>query len=93
MQYNTPQLTFHALCLPFPPSLSPSLPLSLAPQSLACGVGPGPLVSVVPEGPSLELLEQDSKDSAQSTSTSSTSLISNTTEIACQPEYKVTEQG
>uniref|UniRef100_A0A674DE17 DNA (cytosine-5-)-methyltransferase n=1 Tax=Salmo trutta TaxID=8032 RepID=A0A674DE17_SALTR len=89
MQYNTPQLTFHALCLPSPPPpLSPSLPLSLAPQSLACGVGPGTLVSVVPEGPSLELLEQDSKDSAQSTSTSSTSLISNTTEIACQPEYK-----
>uniref|UniRef100_A0A4W5Q2G0 DNA (cytosine-5-)-methyltransferase n=1 Tax=Hucho hucho TaxID=62062 RepID=A0A4W5Q2G0_9TELE len=57
-------------------------------KSLACGVGPGPLVSVVPEGPSLELLEQDSKDSAQSTSTSSTSLISHTTEIACQPEYK-----
>uniref|UniRef100_A0A8C7FV07 DNA (cytosine-5-)-methyltransferase n=1 Tax=Oncorhynchus kisutch TaxID=8019 RepID=A0A8C7FV07_ONCKI len=45
-------------------------------SSLACGVGPGPLVSVVPEGPSLELLEQDSKDSAQSTSNSSTSLIS-----------------
>uniref|UniRef100_A0A8C8MHF5 DNA (cytosine-5-)-methyltransferase n=1 Tax=Oncorhynchus tshawytscha TaxID=74940 RepID=A0A8C8MHF5_ONCTS len=56
--------------------------------SLACGVGPGPLVSVVPEGPSLELLEQDSKDSAQSTSNSSTSLISHATEIACQPEYK-----
>uniref|UniRef100_A0A8C8JUM8 DNA (cytosine-5-)-methyltransferase n=1 Tax=Oncorhynchus tshawytscha TaxID=74940 RepID=A0A8C8JUM8_ONCTS len=34
----------------------------------------------------LELLEQDSKDSAQSTS--STSLASNTTEPACQPEYK-----
>uniref|UniRef100_A0A8C7VZT0 DNA (cytosine-5-)-methyltransferase n=1 Tax=Oncorhynchus mykiss TaxID=8022 RepID=A0A8C7VZT0_ONCMY len=49
-------------------------------------VGPGPLVSVVPESPSLELLEQDSKDSAQSTS--STSLASNTTEPACQPEYK-----
>uniref|UniRef100_A0A8C7QA43 DNA (cytosine-5-)-methyltransferase n=1 Tax=Oncorhynchus mykiss TaxID=8022 RepID=A0A8C7QA43_ONCMY len=76
----------HCACLS--PSLSPSLPLSLAPQSLACGVGPGPLVSVVPEGPSLELLEQDSKDSAQSTSTSSTSLISHATEIACQPEYK-----
>ncbi|XP_036803165.1 DNA (cytosine-5)-methyltransferase 3B isoform X1 [Oncorhynchus mykiss] len=54
--------------------------------SLACSVGPGPLVSVVPESPSLELLEQDSKDSAQSTS--STSLASNTTEPACQPEYK-----
>uniref|UniRef100_A0A674BWZ1 DNA (cytosine-5-)-methyltransferase n=1 Tax=Salmo trutta TaxID=8032 RepID=A0A674BWZ1_SALTR len=51
-------------------------------------VGPGPLVSVVPESPSLELLEQDSKDSAQSTSTSSTSLTSHTTEPACQPEYK-----
>uniref|UniRef100_A0A8C8I1B6 DNA (cytosine-5-)-methyltransferase n=1 Tax=Oncorhynchus tshawytscha TaxID=74940 RepID=A0A8C8I1B6_ONCTS len=50
-------------------------------------VGPGPLVSVVPESPGpLELLEQDSKDSAQSTS--STSLASNTTEPACQPEYK-----
>lgn len=46
-------------------------------------------MSVVPESPSLELLEQDSKDSAQSTS--STSLASNTTEPACQPEYKVTE--
>uniref|UniRef100_A0A6Q2YZ41 DNA (cytosine-5-)-methyltransferase n=1 Tax=Esox lucius TaxID=8010 RepID=A0A6Q2YZ41_ESOLU len=34
-------------------------------------VGPGPLVSVVPESPSLELMEQDSKDSAQSLSTSS----------------------
>uniref|UniRef100_A0A674DAX4 DNA (cytosine-5-)-methyltransferase n=1 Tax=Salmo trutta TaxID=8032 RepID=A0A674DAX4_SALTR len=34
MQYNTPQLTFHALCLPSPPPpLSPSLPLSLAPQT------------------------------------------------------------
>uniref|UniRef100_A0A8C8J3T3 DNA (cytosine-5-)-methyltransferase n=1 Tax=Oncorhynchus tshawytscha TaxID=74940 RepID=A0A8C8J3T3_ONCTS len=81
----------HCACLS--PSLSPSLPLSLTPQSLACGVGPGPLVSVVPEGPSLELLEQDSKDSAQSTSNSSTSLISHATEIACQPEYKVTERG
>uniref|UniRef100_A0A8C7KH48 DNA (cytosine-5-)-methyltransferase n=1 Tax=Oncorhynchus kisutch TaxID=8019 RepID=A0A8C7KH48_ONCKI len=47
-------------------------------RDLACSVGPGPLVSVVPESPSLELLEQDSKDSAQSTS--STSLASNTTE-------------
>uniref|UniRef100_A0A4W5LZX6 DNA (cytosine-5-)-methyltransferase n=1 Tax=Hucho hucho TaxID=62062 RepID=A0A4W5LZX6_9TELE len=59
-----------------------------SPLSLACSVGPGPLVSVVPESPSLELLEQDSKDSAQSTSTSSTSLTSHTTEPACQPEYK-----
>ncbi|XP_029477725.1 DNA (cytosine-5)-methyltransferase 3B-like isoform X1 [Oncorhynchus nerka] len=57
-----------------------------SPLSLACSVGSGPLVSVVPESPSLELLEQDSKDSAQSTS--STSLASNTTEPACQPEYK-----
>uniref|UniRef100_A0A8C8J8E3 DNA (cytosine-5-)-methyltransferase n=1 Tax=Oncorhynchus tshawytscha TaxID=74940 RepID=A0A8C8J8E3_ONCTS len=44
--------------------------------------------STYSEGPSLELLEQDSKDSAQSTSNSSTSLISHATEIACQPEYK-----
>uniref|UniRef100_A0A8C8JQV1 DNA (cytosine-5-)-methyltransferase n=1 Tax=Oncorhynchus tshawytscha TaxID=74940 RepID=A0A8C8JQV1_ONCTS len=74
-------LSFTSLPLP---------PVSLSPQSLACSVGPGPLVSVVPESPGpLELLEQDSKDSAQSTS--STSLASNTTEPACQPEYKVTE--
>uniref|UniRef100_A0A8C7KH67 DNA (cytosine-5-)-methyltransferase n=1 Tax=Oncorhynchus kisutch TaxID=8019 RepID=A0A8C7KH67_ONCKI len=77
----------HCVLLSFP-SL-PLPPVSLSPQSLACSVGPGPLVSVVPESPSLELLEQDSKDSAQSTS--STSLASNTTEPACQPEYKVTE--
>uniref|UniRef100_A0A674BWX1 DNA (cytosine-5-)-methyltransferase n=1 Tax=Salmo trutta TaxID=8032 RepID=A0A674BWX1_SALTR len=76
------------LCVPLTfPSL-PLPPFSLSPQSLACSVGPGPLVSVVPESPSLELLEQDSKDSAQSTSTSSTSLTSHTTEPACQPEYK-----
>uniref|UniRef100_A0A4W5PYY5 DNA (cytosine-5-)-methyltransferase n=1 Tax=Hucho hucho TaxID=62062 RepID=A0A4W5PYY5_9TELE len=47
MQYSTSQLMFHALCLAFPLSiflpLSPSFPFSLAPQSLACGVGPGPL--------------------------------------------------
>uniref|UniRef100_A0A6Q2XD92 DNA (cytosine-5-)-methyltransferase n=1 Tax=Esox lucius TaxID=8010 RepID=A0A6Q2XD92_ESOLU len=59
-----------------------------SPLSLACSVGPGPLVSVVPESPSLELMEQDSKDSAQSLSTSSASLTSHSTEMACQPEYK-----
>ncbi|XP_063064350.1 DNA (cytosine-5)-methyltransferase 3B isoform X2 [Engraulis encrasicolus] len=45
--------------------------------------------AAVPESPSLELLEQDSKDSAQSITTStstSTSLVS--TEATSQPEYK-----
>ncbi|KTF84868.1 hypothetical protein cypCar_00027019, partial [Cyprinus carpio] len=42
------------------------------------------LVSSVPEGPALELMEQDSKDSAQSSTTS----IS-TTDTVSQPEYKV----
>uniref|UniRef100_A0A8C1UAP3 DNA (cytosine-5-)-methyltransferase n=1 Tax=Cyprinus carpio TaxID=7962 RepID=A0A8C1UAP3_CYPCA len=41
------------------------------------------LVSSVPEGPTLELMEQDSKDSAQSSTTS----IS-TTDTVSQPEYK-----
>uniref|UniRef100_A0A673FTL5 DNA (cytosine-5-)-methyltransferase n=1 Tax=Sinocyclocheilus rhinocerous TaxID=307959 RepID=A0A673FTL5_9TELE len=41
------------------------------------------LVSNVPEGPALELMEQDSKDSAQSSTTS----IS-TTDTVSQPEYK-----
>ncbi|KAK7128672.1 hypothetical protein R3I94_017038 [Phoxinus phoxinus] len=40
-------------------------------------------VSSVPEGPILELMEQDSKDSAQSSATSTS-----TTDIARQPEYK-----
>lgn len=41
------------------------------------------LVASVPEGPALELMEQDSKDSAQSSTTSTS-----TTETASQPEYK-----
>ncbi|XDV45759.1 hypothetical protein PO909_013793 [Leuciscus waleckii] len=40
-------------------------------------------VSSVPEGPILELMEQDSKDSAQSSATSTS-----TTDTARQPEYK-----
>ncbi|XP_073794108.1 DNA (cytosine-5)-methyltransferase 3B isoform X6 [Danio rerio] len=40
-------------------------------------------VASVPEGPALELMEQDSKDSAQSSTTSTS-----TTETASQPEYK-----
>ncbi|XP_077070334.1 DNA (cytosine-5)-methyltransferase 3B isoform X2 [Siphateles boraxobius] len=40
-------------------------------------------VSSVPEGPVLELMEQDSKDSAQSSATSTS-----TTDTARQPEYK-----
>ncbi|ROL53232.1 DNA (cytosine-5)-methyltransferase 3B [Anabarilius grahami] len=40
-------------------------------------------VSSVPEGPVLELMEQDSKDSAQSSATSTS-----TTDTASQPEYK-----
>uniref|UniRef100_A0A6Q2YP43 DNA (cytosine-5-)-methyltransferase n=1 Tax=Esox lucius TaxID=8010 RepID=A0A6Q2YP43_ESOLU len=72
-----------------PPSpFSPKQNGDAASPSLACSVGPGPLVSVVPESPSLELMEQDSKDSAQSLSTSSASLTSHSTEMACQPEYK-----
>uniref|UniRef100_A0A6Q2XYC8 DNA (cytosine-5-)-methyltransferase n=1 Tax=Esox lucius TaxID=8010 RepID=A0A6Q2XYC8_ESOLU len=50
--------------------------------------GKGHSLCVVPESPSLELMEQDSKDSAQSLSTSSASLTSHSTEMACQPEYK-----
>ncbi|KAL2104309.1 hypothetical protein ACEWY4_001177 [Coilia grayii] len=46
---------------------------------------PTPPSTGVPESPSLELLEQDSKDSAQSTTTS-TSLAS--AEATSQPEYK-----
>ncbi|XDV45760.1 hypothetical protein PO909_013793 [Leuciscus waleckii] len=41
------------------------------------------MVSSVPEGPILELMEQDSKDSAQSSATSTS-----TTDTARQPEYK-----
>ncbi|XP_056305127.1 DNA (cytosine-5)-methyltransferase 3B isoform X5 [Danio aesculapii] len=41
------------------------------------------LVASVPEGPALELMEQDSKDSAQSSTTSTS-----TTDTASQPEYK-----
>lgn len=51
---------------------------------LLCGGGPRAAVVAsggVPEVPRLELMEQDSKDSAQSTSTSSSSEI--------QPEYNV----
>ncbi|XP_050951793.1 DNA (cytosine-5)-methyltransferase 3B isoform X2 [Labeo rohita] len=40
-------------------------------------------VSSVPEGPALELMEQDSKDSAQSSTTSTS-----TTDTVSQPEYK-----
>lgn len=58
-------------------------------QSLA-SIGPCLLAGGVMEGPSLELLEQDSKDSAQSSGTSS-SLAS--AETASQPEYKVTEES
>ncbi|KAF7641382.1 hypothetical protein LDENG_00283030, partial [Lucifuga dentata] len=49
---------------------------------LLCGGGPQPsLSSGVPEAPRLELMEQDSKDSAQSSSTTSSSET--------QPEYNV----
>ncbi|KAJ8265270.1 hypothetical protein COCON_G00143690 [Conger conger] len=48
-------------------------------------IGPCLMAGGVVEGPSLELLEQDSKDSAQSSATSS-SLAS--AETASQPEYK-----
>ncbi|XP_060749823.1 DNA (cytosine-5)-methyltransferase 3B isoform X4 [Tachysurus vachellii] len=43
---------------------------------------PSSLVSNLPEGPQLELMEQDSKDSAQSSATSTS-----TTDTASQPEY------
>ncbi|XP_036446622.1 DNA (cytosine-5)-methyltransferase 3B isoform X1 [Colossoma macropomum] len=43
---------------------------------------PTSLVSSLPEGPRLELMEQDSKDSAQSSATSTS-----TTDTASQPEY------
>ncbi|XP_066526652.1 DNA (cytosine-5)-methyltransferase 3B [Hoplias malabaricus] len=43
---------------------------------------PSSLISDLPEGPSLELMEQDSKDSAQSSTTSTS-----TTETTSQPEY------
>ncbi|XP_060794035.1 DNA (cytosine-5)-methyltransferase 3B isoform X2 [Neoarius graeffei] len=43
---------------------------------------PSSLVPSLPEGPQLELMEQDSKDSAQSSATSTS-----TTDTASQPEY------
>ncbi|KAM9445622.1 DNA (cytosine-5)-methyltransferase 3B isoform 1-T1 [Clarias gariepinus] len=43
---------------------------------------PGSLVPSFPEGPQLELMEQDSKDSAQSSTTSTS-----TTDTTSQPEY------
>ncbi|XP_015220486.1 DNA (cytosine-5)-methyltransferase 3B isoform X2 [Lepisosteus oculatus] len=53
------------------------------------GGSPSGLQAHLPEAPSLELMEQDSKDSAQSSSTStSQETASSSTESGCQPEYK-----